>query len=162
MITINLLPRELALQEKKQRQKVLIILAAALLVLLFLGNWVQKLAYVKTLEADVRKVEGELKSLETQVRKVEEIERNKTLVNQQIDIINTLLLSRLDFPKLMEVLTYSDIIPPRTWLIQLAARYLGDAQIELEMDVQALDNYAVADLLTNLGNSLLFEKITLD
>ncbi|RLD18425.1 MAG: hypothetical protein DRI36_01450 [Caldiserica bacterium] len=160
MIRINLLPKEI---EKKAAVKERIILAGiagVLVLLIFFGIWFLKFAQVKKLEKEVRKLDSELKKIEDKAKKVDEVERNKKILSERLKVINSLLASRLDYPKLMETITRPDILPPRVWITGMSTKTSSD-KIEITFQVQALDNYAIADFLTNLDKSRRFENVEL-
>jgi len=161
MIKINLVPKEI---EKKAQQKekiILLSLSGVLVLAIFFGIWFWKLAQVKRLESHLRKLDNELKSLQSQAKKVDEIERNKKALHQRLGVINTLLTSRLDYPKLMEKLAMPDIIPSRVWITSLLTKTSQDI-IDLSFQVQAMDNYAIADFLANLDKNKSFDKVELN
>ena len=77
-----------------------------------------------------------------------------------LNVIKQLVSARLDYPKLMEFMTTSDFLPQRVWLT--SAQMKSDASgISLTLNLQARDNYAIADFLQNLEKNSHISKVVI-
>lgn len=158
MIKINLLPKEVekkvAIREKKFLFSIIIILVVGGL----LGLYSLKLAQYTGLKKKVKRVEKELSLLETIVNKVDEIEKSKEALAKKLEVIQSLMGSRLVYPQLFEDL--ARIVPSRVWLTSLVTKSESDF-LTVNIEASAIDNYAIADFITKLSEDENFSKVEL-
>jgi Tfp pilus assembly protein PilN len=156
MIRINLLPKEIS-KKAAMRKKVLMVAGIIVLfIALLAGNYLMKVAKLTGLNGDIDKIEAELKKLAPVVQKVNTIKAQKEALNNKINVINTLLESRLLYPKFME--RFSSELPISVWLVTLNTTVIPGG-LKLDFGVLARDNYAVADTINILENSKYYHNI---
>ncbi len=158
MIKINLLPKEVerkvAIREKKFLLSIIIILVVGGL----LGLYSLKLAQYTGLKKKVKRVEKELSLLETIIKKVDEMEKSKEALAKKLEVIQSLMGSRLVYPQLFEDL--ARIVPSRVWLTSLVTKSESDF-LTVNIEASAADNYAIADFITKLSEDDNFSKVEL-
>lgn len=159
MIKINLLPSEI---EKKAAARKKIFLAAVsgvIVVFIFAGCFLMRIAKVASLKNDLKTVKAELKKYEDKRKFFEGIKKQKESLQTRLNTIDQLMSSQLDYPKMMEELAkLPGVLPANVWLKTFTTR-TDKAGINFTFNVEAADNYAVADLLTNLEKSPLFDSV---
>lgn len=160
MIRINLLGDEFVEQKKPLNPSIPI----AFLGLLLMGacGWhyttmlKPELLSLRKQEADLQPKMNELQSI---LSTIDGIEKQKSDLQQRATLISQLEKERLRYPYFFE--TFLKILPPNLWLTNLLTNIQGTDTLALDMDVVALDNYAIADLISNLENSPSFTSVDL-
>ncbi|MCD6413637.1 MAG: PilN domain-containing protein [Elusimicrobia bacterium] len=160
MIRINLLPSEIEKRAVAQRRTILIASAVVAVLLVFVGIYFMRLAKITTLKGELKKLTAEHRKYEKDLKKINEMESQKAALQNKLNVINELMGSRLDYPKMMEILTRKDVIPGKVWLKSFSSQ--GTGKIKLTLDLEAMDNYAVADFLANLEKSPRFDNIKIN
>ena len=158
MIKINLLPPEIEKKAVAQRRAILVTSAVVAVLAIFVGIYFLRLAKITSLKAELKKVTAEHKKYEKDLKKINRIESQKAALQNKLNVINELMGSRLDYPKLMEFLTRKDVLPGKVWLKSFSAMGSGNV-IKLTLDMEAMDNYAVADFLTDMEKSPHIDKV---
>ena len=158
MIKINLLPREVEKKVAGREKRFLLSLIIILVIGGFLGLYSLKLGQYTRLRKKVKRVEKELSLLETIVNKVEETEKSKETLAKKLDVIQSLMGSRLIYPQLFEQI--AKIVPSRVWLTSLVTKSESDF-LTITIAAQAADNYAIADFITKLSEAENFSKVEL-
>jgi len=158
MIKINLLPPEIEKKAAARKKIFLAAIAGAVVVFIFAGSFLMRIAKVASLKNDLKKVTAELKTYEEQKKFFDDIKKQKESLQTRLDNIKKLMASQLNYPKMMEVMTLPDVLPANVWLKTFNTRDAGEAGINFTFAVEAADNYAVANLLTNLYKSSYFSK----
>lgn len=161
MIKINLLPVEIERKAAARKKIFLAAVAGAVVVFIFAGSFLMRIAKVASLNKDLKTVKAELKKYEVKKKFFEGIKKQKESLQTRLNTIDQLMSSQLNYPKMMEELAkLPGVLPANVWLKTFTTR-TDKAGINLTFNVEATDNYAVADLLTNLEKSPLFEKIVI-
>lgn len=159
MVRINLLPKELIKREEVKRIGILLGLGIGLVVCIFMGAYLLKMFTYKRYMSRINKVDRRLSELQAVVGEVERLERSKQMLDKKMDVIRNLVRNRLMYPHLMEELT--ELLPVRVWLTSVSTtRSMGDV-VSMGIDGVSFDNYAIADLITNLESSKTFSKVEL-
>jgi len=158
MIKINLFPKELEKKVAVREKKFLLSGIVLLVVAGFSGLYFLKVAQYVRFKKQLRKVEKELVLLETIVKKVDEIEKSKEALSKKLEVIQSLMGNRLMYPQLLEDL--ARIVPSRVWLNSLKTKSESDF-LTISIEASAIDNYAIADFITKLGEGSNFSKVEL-
>jgi len=159
MLRINLLPYEIEKKAELRKKILLASVAGAVVVFIFAGWFLMRVAKIASLKKESAKAAAELKKYDAELKKIENIKNQKKSLETRLNTIDELMASQLNYPKMMEVMTLPEILPANVWLKTFTARDTGSEEINFKFAAEAADNYAVADFLTNLENSLQFDKI---
>jgi type IV pilus assembly protein PilN len=156
MIRINLLPFRAARKKENIRRQVSFFLlffglvaVGLLLAHLYMGNW------VKSLQAQTKRVNIEIKRYEEIGKQVDENKKKIEVINKKKNVINSLVKDRYKPVRLLGVLTEL-IIADQMWLTSLSTQGSG-----VRIKGIAMDERTVADFMTNLENSGLFAVVNL-
>jgi len=156
MIRINLLPFRAARKKENIRRQVSFFLlffglvaVGLLLAHLYMGNW------VKSLQAQTKQVDSEIKRYEEIGKQVDENKKKIEVINKKKNVINSLIKDRYKPVRLLGVLTEL-IITDQMWLTSLSTQGSG-----VRIKGVAMDERTVADFMTNLENSGLFAVVNL-
>ncbi|PIU19158.1 MAG: hypothetical protein COT16_00065 [Elusimicrobia bacterium CG08_land_8_20_14_0_20_44_26] len=158
MVRINLLPQEIEKKAIAKRRMLLAVALGCVVLVIFLGIYLLRVAKIKALKIDLKNITAELAKYDADLQKIKEIESEKAKLENKLSVINELIASRIDYPKLMEVLTMPEVLPANVRLMTLSAVSAGSV-IKLSFSIEAADNYAVADFLSNLEKSPSFTEI---
>jgi Tfp pilus assembly protein PilN len=158
MIRINLLPAEIEVLETKTHP---VVAASVVLVLLVMVlspiSW--SLNKRKSdLQNEAASLQSDIDRYKPVAEKVDALEKTKAERQQRKTIIEQLQNERLRYPQFME--DFLKLLPGNVWLTNLVTSQQGDA-MNVSMDVVALDNYAIADLISNLETSQIFTAVDL-
>lgn len=161
MIRINLLPPEVSTPSQKQINPAWVIgTAQTLLLLVLCVHYFPKVKKKNDLHTDKVALENELDRLKPIIAQVEQLEQTKAQLQQQKSLIDQLQNDRLFYPQFMD--DFLKLLPGNIWLTTLNTSSAGgDTSLTVAMDVTALDNYAIADLISNLETSQLFVDVDL-
>ncbi len=158
MIKINLLPQEIEKKAIAQRRMILAVAAGVMVLVVFIGIYLLRVAKITTLKSELKTAQIELKKYDAALVKVRKIESEKKRLENQLNVITSLIESRLDYPVMMEVITQSEFLPSNAKINSFSATAAANG-IKFSFTVEAADNYSIADLLTNLEKSPRFKDI---
>ena len=158
MIKINLLPQEIEKKAIAQRRMILAVAAGVMVLVVFIGIYLLRVAKITALKSEFKTAQTELKKYDAALAKVKKIEAEKKRLENQLNVITSLIESRLDYPVMMEVVTRSDFLPSNAKINSFSTTGMAGG-IKFSFTIEAADNYSVADLLTNLEKSPLFKDI---
>jgi Tfp pilus assembly protein PilN len=151
MIRINLIPPEYpAAQEKKEQQIFLGSLSFCVVVALILFWFIQSRRAAE-LEHKISDADAQLKGYQSIIAQIDTIEANKKQLIAKRDVIRNLNRSRLIYPVLFEDLL--PIIPSDVWVSQIQFADQPNAAVRISMTMNAISNFSVATLLSNLQQS---------
>jgi len=102
---------------------------------------------------EIVRAKNEIKQLEPIIEQVEKLEAAKAQLSQKKGVIQGIESERLRYPMLMDDLVR--LLPGNVWFSSVVTVLAGNA-VNLTMQVSALDNYALADLVSNLESSQIF------
>ena len=158
MIRINLLPSEFETSPTTINPAVPIG-AAAILPLFFLVPFhLSQMATRKHLQTESASLKSELDRYQPILAQVEALEAAKTQLTNRKNVIQQLESERLRYPQFMD--DFVKLLPSNLWLTSLTTLgQPGGNGLQVTMDVTALDNYAVADLISNLETSQIFSNV---
>jgi type IV pilus assembly protein PilN len=160
MIRINLLPIEVQTTERKINPTYIAAGVGGVLMIFLLPFHMVQYSKRKHLQDEITSLQSELDRYKPIVAQVEALEAAKAQLQQRKTIIQQLESERLRYPYFME--DFLKLLPSHVWLTSLSTTLLPDgASISVNMDVIALDNYAVADMVSNLETSQIFSDVNL-
>lgn len=156
MIKINLLPFRTARKKENVRRQSSILFFSFLLVFILLVYFNIKLSgQVKEIKSKVETAKSETGKYEKINKEITEIKGKLEILNTKMDVIKTLESNRYEPVRLMDAMT-SLVIPKRMWFVSLDGR--GNS---VNISGVAVDNQTVADFMTRLERSKLFETVDL-
>ena len=156
MIKINLLPFRTARKKENVRRQLSILFFSLFLVFMLLIYYNIKLSgQVKEIKSKVETAKTENAKYEKINNEINEIKAKLEILNTKMDVIKTLESNRYEPVRLMDAMT-SLVVPKRMWFVNLDGR--GNT---VNISGVAIDNQTVADFMTRLERSKLFETVNL-
>jgi len=156
MIRINLLPvREARRQAGLRKQGVLIGTAAAAGVILCILKQLMVAGQIAAEQRRINEAQAQLKELEATRAEVERFRQEEQEIERKLGVIARLERDRSS--QVRALAQISDVIPKRMWLTKLEMK---DGQVAVEGI--SLDAEIVAEFLTKLEDSSMFEAVELD
>jgi len=153
MIRINLLPED-SVQAPSQFNPVYPLAALGVVgVILFVFSYHKEVTARDKQRDEITRANNEIKQLEPIIAQVEALEGAKAQLSQKKGVIQSIENERLRYPLLMDDLMR--LLPSNVWLSSLVTAIAGNA-MSVTIQVSALDNYALADLVSNLESSQIF------
>lgn len=160
MIRINLLPAELESAPSPINPAIPIAAAALIPTLIIIPVHLGQVAQRKHLDTEVASLKSELDRYQPIIAQVEALEAAKAQLTNRKNVIQQLEAERLKYPQFMD--DFVKLLPGNLWLTNLTTvSQPGNSNLTVNMDVVALDNYAIADLISNLETSQIFADIEL-
>ena len=160
MIRINLLPAELE-AAPSSRINPAIPLSASIIIpaLILIPMHLNQMATRKRLQTESASLKSELERYQPIIAQVEALEAAKVQLTQRKSVIQQLESERLRYPQFLD--DFLKLIPNNLWLTSLVTTSQTSNTMSIAMDVMALDNYAIADLIANLETSQIFSDVDL-
>jgi len=156
MIKINLLPFRTARKKENVRRQSSILFFSIFLVFILLVFFNIKLSgQVKEIKSKVEIAKTETAKYEKINNEIKEIKAKLEILDTKMGVIKTLESNRYEPVKLMDAMT-SLVVPKRMWFVNLDGR--GNT---VNISGVAVDNQTVADFMTRLERSKLFETVNL-
>ena len=160
MIVINLLPQEERVEERvltaRPRAKFLLPLAAVVaLIVPPVATTLLQTTRLDALTRDLSLVEQESQSLKPRLDMIRQIKATHAELAGQLDLIRGLNRDRALPVRLMDQLAAQ--VPANLWLTRV--RQVGSSGVELEG--VTFSNLVVADLMTRLEETSLYENVSL-
>lgn len=149
MIRINLLAPEFVKKEERTEFLVLGYLVLVALVVVGAVRFTLRLQKYQTLEGRIAKSQNELRRFETIAKQVDTLQAQKKVLETKKSIISSLMASRLVYPVYMERLLA--MMPANLWLKAMNTQLQPDGKMAINIDAEALDNYAIADFVSALS-----------
>jgi Tfp pilus assembly protein PilN len=159
MIKINLLPREIYIEDARRQIKAIGVSAAGLVVISMLGIYAWKLNVKRKEDAKNVELNAEKRKYQAIVDQVNELEQTRNLLRARRDVIKQLLVGRLVYPKFFE--DFMALLPSEIWVSSLGTSVDGGGVMSVSINAQSLSNFAIADWLTNLQSSPLCSEVKL-
>jgi len=160
MIRINLLPTEAEAAPTPINPVIPLVTAALLPMFVLVPIHLGQSAKKSRIEKDVINAKNDLDRYQPIIAKVDELEKTRKTLTDRKGVINQLESERLRYPQFME--DFLKLLPTNMWLTNLTTAIQPNGnQMTVGMDVQALDNYAIADLIANLETSQIFTDVDL-
>ncbi len=160
MIRINLLPAGMEATPTRINPAIPVSIAVIVPAILLIPFHVQKMAAQKKLQTEVVSLKNQLDTYTPIIRQVEALESQKVQLTQRKGVIEQLERERLRYPQFFD--DFVKLIPNNVWLTNLVTSILPtNNSLSVNMDVTALDSYAIADLISNLEASQIFTEVDL-
>lgn len=160
MIRVNLLPDDLEIQQAPINPALPLAACAIVPFLLIVPLHLKMKSTDKSLQEDITAKRQKLNSLQSIIKQVQELESAKTQLSNRKGVIKQLEDERLRYPQFMD--DFVKLLPGNLWLTSLSTIQQPSGNImNVTMDVVALDNYAIADLISNFENSQTFTDVDL-
>ncbi len=153
MIRINLLPFRAERRRENIRQQVMSFVFLTVLLILMATYYSLSLdKKIENLKLQIASTENEISLYKAKADRVTEIEKTIKLYKRKVGIIQSLKDRRKEAITLLDSMTEL-VVPERMWLTFLHAN-----NRTVTIKGMAFDQKTVADFMTKLGNSPLFEK----
>ncbi len=160
MIRINLLPAEFeAAPSARINPAIPLSIAVIIPALILIPIHLNQLATRKRLQTESASLKSDLERYQPIIAQVEALEAAKVQLTQRKSVIQQLESERLRDPQYFDdILT---LIPNNLWLTHMTTTSPTSNTMTLSLEVMALDNYAIADLIANLETSQIFTEVDL-
>ena len=162
MIRINLIPTEIESVSAPTLISPAVpvgIVAAASFVIIGLMYTVQQ-KNQRQLQIQEDDLNNKLQRYQPLIAEVDSVEQAKQQLTNRKSVIQQLESDRLRYPQFMD--DFIKLLPGNLWLNNLTTTLAAQANtMTVGMDVTALDNYAIADLIANLETSQIFTNVEL-
>ncbi|MCK5310654.1 MAG: PilN domain-containing protein [Desulfobacteraceae bacterium] len=153
MIRINLLPFRAARKRENIRQQVSIFVLLIIFLILGLSYYSIHLdKKIKIIETNILRVDNEIALYKEKAKRVNEIKKAMAIYEKKVGTIKSLKSRRREVIVLLDSMTEL-IIPEKMWLTDLKTN-----KTTVEISGIAFDQKTVADFMTKLGESPLFDK----
>jgi len=160
MIRINLLPAEMGAAPSQINPAIPLSFAVIIPALVLTPIHLEQMATRHRLQNETTSLKSELDRYQPIIAQVEALESAKVQLSQRKSIIQQLESERLRYPQFLD--DFLKLLPGNLWLSNLTT--IGkpnENALTINMDVVALDSYAIADLVANLETSQLFSDVDL-
>jgi len=160
MIRINLLPAELETTPSQLNPVIPLSFAVILPTLILTPIHLSEMAARRRLQTETASLRRQLDQYQPIIAQVEALEAAKVQLTQRKSVIQQLESERLRYPQFLD--DFLKLLPNNLWLTNLLT--LGPPNSNLltvNMDVVALDSYAIADLIANFETSQTFSDVDL-
>src|SRR5262245_60387504 len=114
MIKINLLPREIYVEDAKRQLHSVVLSVIGGIVITMLGIYAWKLKVRRKAEAENERLKAELRKYQAIVDQVKELETARNLLAARRDVIVKLLVGRLVYPRFFE--DFMALLPSEIWV----------------------------------------------
>lgn len=159
MIKINLLPREIYIEDARRQIKAVGVSAAGLVIVSMLGVYAWQLNVKRKEDSKNEELNTEKRKYQAIVDQVSELEQTRNLLRARRDVIKQLLVGRLVYPKFFE--DFMSLLPSEIWVNSMSTSLDGGGVMTVNINSQSLSNFAIADWLTNLQSSPLCSEVKL-
>lgn len=157
-IEINLLPESFYKSREKKKLIFLFAIGGVVIVGLFIILYILKISEISFLKKGIEKIKSEQARYADVLNKIETIKKDKTNLEQRLNVINTILNLQSVWPKLLDDL--NRITPDTIWLKVVSSKPEGTGK-SFSIEGAAVSKSAVADFLYSLQKSNYFTNIVL-
>jgi Tfp pilus assembly protein PilN len=160
MIRINLLPAE-AEAPPTPLNPVIPVGGAAILSLVVVGfMYTVQAAKNQQIQVQSEQLKSKWQTLQPVIAELESLQQAKQQLTNRKSVIQQLESERLRYPQFMD--DFIKLLPGNLWLTSLTTTIPAQPNtLTVGMDVTALDNYAIADLIANFETSQIFTDVDL-
>ncbi len=156
MIKVNLLPFRAARKKENIRRQVSIFLLSIMFVALCMYYYNISLNNkLNAYNVKTENIRNEVAKYNKITKEVEDIKNRLDILNKKIGVIKNLELNRKEPVQLLDTMTFT-VIPKRMWFTNLEAK-----EEVVTIKGFALDNKTVADFMTSIEESKLFDSVNL-
>lgn len=150
MIRVNLIPKEYLDKEKRRALAGLVGVGAGI-VMLAIGGFTLSLFFKsKALADEIARIENEIKKLEIIAQEVDALEAKKSAIDKKSNTVGSLLIERLDYPKLMQDVLLS-VPANQVWFRSLSTAKNNDVY-NIQITANAMSMDGVIEWLRRLQN----------
>jgi Tfp pilus assembly protein PilN len=153
MIRINLLPESSEPVEFQFNPVYPLAFVGAVVSILIFMTYHKEITLRDSQRVEIVRCNNEIKQLEPIIAQVEALEGAKAQLSQKKGVIQSIENERLRYPLLMDDIVR--LLPSNVWLGSMVTSIAGSL-MSVTLQVSALDNYALADLISNLESSQIF------
>jgi len=134
-----------------------VAIASIIIVIIMYVAQTTKLQQMKT---EHEKLDLQYRQLQPVIAELESLQQAQKQLMDRKTVIQQLENERLRYPEFMD--DFIKLLPGNLWLTGLTTQSVPQASnLTVGMDVTALDNYAIADLIANLESSQIFADVDL-
>ncbi|MBU4388835.1 MAG: PilN domain-containing protein [Proteobacteria bacterium] len=156
MIKVNLLPFRAARKKENIRRQVSIFFLLTIFVVLCMYYYNISLNNkINDYNVKIENIKNEVAKYNKITKEVEDIKNRLDVLNKKTGVIKNLELNRKEPVRLLDIMT-SMVIPKQMWFTNLEAK-----EEVVTIKGFALDNKTVADFMTRLEESKLFDSVNL-
>jgi len=156
MIKVNLLPFRAARKKENIRRQVSIFLLSIMFVALCMYYYNISLNNkINDYNVKIENIKNEVAKYNKITKEVEDIKDRLDILNKKTGVIKNLELNRKEPVLLLDTMTFM-VIPKQMWFTNLEAK-----EEVVTIKGFALDNKTVADFMTRLEESKLFDSVNL-
>ncbi len=156
MIKVNLLPFRAARKKENIRQQVSIFLLSVIFVSFSMYYYNANLSdKINAHNVKIKNIKNELAKYNKITKEVDDIKNRLDILNKKTGVIKNLELNRKEPVRLLNTMTLT-VIPKRMWFTNLEAK-----EEVVTIKGFALDNKTVADFMTRIEESKLFDSVNL-
>ncbi|MBU4012791.1 MAG: PilN domain-containing protein [Proteobacteria bacterium] len=156
MIKVNLLPFRAARKKENIRRQVSIFFLLTIFVALCMYYYNISLNNkINDYNVKIENIKNEVAKYNQITKEVEDIKNRLDVLNKKTGVIKNLELNRKEPVRLLDIMT-SMVIPKQMWFTNLEAK-----EEVVTIKGFALDNKTVADFMTRLEESKLFDSVNL-
>ncbi len=156
MIRINLLPFRAARKKENVRRQISIFILSLVLVSILAVTYSIVLSrQISSIDKKISDTKNQLAKYNKINKEITDIKNKLAVLNKKIDVINSLDLNRKEPVRLMESMSQLNV-SNRMWLTNMNTN-----QSTVMVKGVAVDNQTVADYMTNLEESELFQTVKL-
>lgn len=153
MIRVNLLPPELDSAPSEFNPAIPLGITGAVVAGILFFSYGREVSKRDKQKNEISVINSEIKQLEPIIAQVDQLESAKAQLSQKKGVIQSIESERLRYPQFMDDLVR--LLPANVWLTNLVTVPVGN-NFTVTLQVSALDNYALADLVANLESSQIF------
>ncbi len=156
MIKVNLLPFRAARKKENIRRQVSIFLLSIMFVALCMYYYNISLNNkLNAYNVKTENIRNKVAKYNKITKEVEDIKNRLDILNKKTGVIKNLELNRKEPVRLLDTMTFT-VIPKRMWFTNLEAK-----EEVVTIKGFALDNKTVADFMTRIEESKLFDSVNL-
>ena len=156
MIKVNLLPYRAARKKENLRLQVSTFFLSMIFVTLLMCYYNILLNNkINAYHVKIENIQNKLSKYNKIIKEITDIKNRLGVLNKKTGVIKNLELNRKEPVRLLDTMTFM-VIPKRMWFTSLEAK-----EEEVTIKGFALDNKTVADFMTRLEGSKLFDSVNL-
>lgn len=155
MIKVNLLPVRAAAKLESLKVQASIAVLSLILLSIIIGYFHYMISdRIDGIRIEINDTQKEIDSLKSIIAKVNKFKKDKEVLEKKLNVIKKLDQGRRGPVHLMDEL--SSVVPDKLWI-----ENLKEAGWRLTMTGLALDHDTIADFMTNMERSAMFENVKL-
>lgn len=157
IIRINLLSTDRIRKEERTDILALGYVVVGVVFIVLLVTYMFQLQSLSRIEQRIQRAQAELTKYQAIVAQVDALQATKKVLETKKSVIDSLLSSGLLYPKYME--TLARITPSGIGFRTMNTAVRGDGALDVSLDADAIDNYAIADFIGALCSDPSFSAV---